>query len=500
MPAHAKREYNGDLIEKIASFATDPYGFTLFAFPWGEENTQLEFEQGPRDWQKDALLEIGTRLRRGYEPGEALHPILMSTASGHGIGKSAFVSFLTDWSLSTKVNAKVVITANTEKQLQTKTWPEIAKWFGMAINADWFVIRGESILSTNPGSQLTWRADAVTWSKTNLAAFQGLHNKGSRITLIFDEASEIIDGVYDPAMGMLVDKDTEIIWQLFGNPTKTGTRFHKTFTDRKLGWSCRNIDARDVEGTNLKLYEEWAEVYGEDSDFMRVRVRGQFPRAGSTNLISEDLVAAAVAREVTRVKEEPLILGVDCARFGGDSSVLAFRKGRDATVLPWQSYKNLDTMQLASRVVEAAKTHNVDMTFIDATGMGVGVYDRCAQLGLRCEAVNFSSLPQRFVPGKPLCKNRRAEMYSLCRDWLSGGKIPDVKELKEDLVQVQYFYDANNAIQLERKEDMKARGAESPDWADALVTTFASPVMPRGLDPNDSGPDEPYDPWHSLKT
>ena len=72
------------LIDQVASYALDPLGFVLFAFPWGEPGTELANSIGPRDWQRELLAELGRRLREGYQLGRLL-PILMARASGHGV-------------------------------------------------------------------------------------------------------------------------------------------------------------------------------------------------------------------------------------------------------------------------------------------------------------------------------------------------------------------------------------------------------------------------------
>lgn len=128
-----------------------------------------------------------------------------------------------------------------------------------------------SIHSTLPGHAKTWRADAVTWSETNLEAFAGLHNVGRRILLIFDEASGIIDRVWEVAEGALTDEGTEIVWCAFGNPTQPSGRFFECFNRQRHRWNGQQIDSRTVEGTNKALFEQWVEAYGEESDFMRVR-------------------------------------------------------------------------------------------------------------------------------------------------------------------------------------------------------------------------------------
>lgn len=467
----------------IASYSLDPLAFVRYAFPWGRLGTPLEDSTGPREWQASVLRDIGKRLRAGYSVGEALMPVLQAVSSGHGVGKSSLVAFLTWWALSTCEDARVVLTANTESQLRTKTLPEMAKWHQMLICRDWFVMRGISIHSTQLGHERTWRCDAVTWSLNQLEAFAGLHNKEKRIVLLFDEASGIDDRVWEVAEGALTDANTEIIWCVFGNPTQPQGRFFECFGRLRHRWHGTQIDSRTVPGTNLAQFATWVEDYGEDSDFVRVRVRGVFPRAGSSQFIGTDLVDAAAKREAAAILTDALVLGVDVARFGSDQSVIWFRKGRDARSIPPIKLRGVDTMQLAARVVDEARRWNADGVFIDETGIGAGVVDRCRQLKLEVVGVNNGSTADRATFDADATKyaNKGAEMWGNLREWLKGGAIPDDVELVPELTGRQYGFSADNAIQLERKDDMRKRGLASPDNADALALTFAYPVQPNRM-------------------
>ena len=57
--------------------------------------------------------------------------------------------------------------------------------------------------------------------------------------------------------------------------------------------------------------------------------------------------------------------------------------------------------------------------------------------------------------------------------------MPECPELKADLCQVCYDFDAAGRMRLEPKEKIKERCGKSPDIADALALTFAAPVRPR---------------------
>ena len=463
---------------EIMKYQHDPLGFVRVIYPWGEG--ALADTRGPREWHIDVLRDIGVRLRAGLAPDGAMMPVLKAIGSGHGIGKSTLLAWLGWWALSTCPHAKVRTTANTRTQLMSTSVPEAAKWAALARNRDWFKVDGTQIVAADPRHRLTWRWDFVTWSPTSTEAFAGLHNKGRRVVMLFDEASGIVSRVWEPAEGILTDEATEIIWVAAGNPTQPEGRFFDCFNRERGRWHGVQIDSRTVEGTNKALLDEWVEAYGEDSDFVRVRVRGVFPRAGTSQFVPHDVIEAASLREASGIPTDPLILGVDVARFGDDATVLAYRKGRDARVLPWGVYRGMDNMQVAARIADAVREFNVDAVFVDEGGTGSGVVDRCRQLNVPVTGVQFGGKPWRAQIDRDATryKNRRAEMWGQMRSWLGGGGIPNDNELKADLGGVTYGFDAQNAIQLERKEDMKRRGLASPDKGDALALTFAEDVLP----------------------
>jgi hypothetical protein len=479
LPASASKgnDPEAELVEAIAGFDHDPLGYVLFVFEWGQG--ELASHDGPLDWQRDVLVAIGN----GLSPEHALR---LAIASGHGIGKSALVSWIILWSLSTCVDTIGVVTANTGDQLKQKTWVQLAKWHRLSLNAHWFALTSKAIFSVDPVHEKTWRIDAVTWNEARTEAFAGLHNEGKRIVLLYDEASGIPDMIWDVSTGALTDMNTEIIWTAFGNPTKNIGRFRECFAGGRFQhrWDNRQIDSRQVPITNKAEIAEWIEDYGEDSDFVRVRVRGVFPRAGTSQFISSELVTAAAdpLRDVDVTLMDPLIMGVDVARFGDDKTVFRFRRGRDARSIKPFKFRGLDTMQVAARVAEAFATYKPDAIFIDNGGFGAGVVDRCNYLHLPVLGVDFGGTPDREIQGRESGVwyfNKGAEMWGAMRDWLAGGAIDNDEELKADLPAREYGYalkSGRDCIALEQKKHMKARGLASPDDGDALALTFAHPV------------------------
>lgn len=474
-----KPNYRRIIAEDIAGFTFNPLGHALYAYPWGEG--VLEGVKGPRTWQREMLIQIGEHLQN---PKTRHTPCRIARASGHGIGKSTGISMVTKWALDTCDDARVVITANTESQILTKTMPELIKWHNLSITADWFKATATALFSTQKGHDKAWRADAVTWSQTNTEAFAGLHNQGKRILIAFDESSGIIDKVWEVTQGALTDEKTEIIWLAFGNPTLNTGRFRSCFSKERHLWDTRQIDSRAVEGTNKDYLDELVETYGIDSDIVKVRVLGQFPSASSMQFIGSQLVQDARVREPHTLLTDPLIYGVDCARFGDDHSTLAKRCGRDARTRPWKRWYKMDAMTLAGDIAMEAQVEKPDAIFVDAGNIGAAVVDRLRQL-----------LPDFFISEvwfgaegrdadwaanlRVRTANKRAEMWTSMRAWLRLGAIPDDQALEDDLVGPEYGYDAAQRVILEKKEHMRKRGLASPDDADALACTFAEPVAPR---------------------
>jgi hypothetical protein len=458
-------EIRNAIIDDVASFTHDPLGFAKYAYPWEESN-------GPRPWQTEVFKQIGDHLSN---PVTRFQPCQIAVSSGHGIGKSAEIGMVVDWAMSTCEDCKVVVTAGTGTQLATKTVPEVGKWFRQSINADWWDVNATSIRIKAAKHQATWRTDFITWSEHNTEAFAGLHNKGKRIVLIFDEASAIADKVWEVAEGAMTDEDTEIIWLAFGNPTQNTGRFRECFGRFKHRWKAFQIDSRDVEGTNKAQIQKWIDDYGEDSDFVRVRVRGEFPRAGSTQFISGEAVANCRKYKAEGYDKLPKILSVDVARFGDDQTVIGKRQGRKSAILA--KLRGLDTVQVAERVIEFIQQEKPDAVVVDGDGLGAGVIDQIHHRGFGDKLFEFHG---GSTPRDPaMYFNRRAEVWGQMRAWLNeGAEIPDDPELEADLTGPEYGFSAKQQIQLERKEDMKKRGLASPDCGDMLAMSFSVNVMP----------------------
>lgn len=464
------------LVDFVAECYDDPLKFVMQAFLWGED--ELKGFDGPDKWQKDFLIDIGKQVKQHQFDGvTATKAIRMATASGHGIGKSALTAWLILWIMSTRPYAKGIVTANTSEQLRTKTWGELGKWKKRCATGHWFTYNdGKGNMNLyHPDHSESWRCDAQTCREENSEAFAGLHAANSTPFYIFDEASAIPEKINEVAEGGLTDG--EPMFFKFGNPTRNSGSFFQAFHRLKHRWFRKQIDSRTAKLPNKELIKEWIEDYGEDSDFVRVRVLGKFPRSGSLQFISNELVQNAQSRKPTSDRHAPGRIGVDVARFGDDQSVLIYRRGRDAQTIPVKKFRELDTMQLSAQVIQFKNELtemglNVDAIFVDGNGIGGGVVDRLRQLGFEVIEVQLGN---KAVDSKKYA-NRRAECWGRMKAWLKGGCISDDIELETDLTGLEYGFNVREQIQLEKKEDMKKRGLASPDVADALSLTFAEDV------------------------
>lgn len=469
-----------ELANEIFTFYDDPLGFVLFAFPWGVEGTPLaDFPDGPDKWAREEFAAIAQHVRNNLDRaamGEKMQPYLSAIASGHGIGKSCFIAWVIIWLMSTRRYARGIVTANTQNQLEGKTWAELSKWWNMAINKDWFKYSATKFYCVlESDGEKNWMFECVPWSDDRPEAFAGLHNAGSAVVNIYDEASAISDKIWQVSEGAMTDG--EPFWFAFGNPTKNTGRFRECFGKFRHRWRNRHIDSRTVKITNKEQIDKWIEDHGLESDFVKVRVRGLFPSAGDKQFIPSSVVEEAQNRAIEQDRGASLVMGVDVSRGGSANNVIRFRAGRDARTLPAIRWQSRDSTFTVNRIAEAIDRHNPDGVLMDGGGVGGPMIDQLRQRGYKIIEVQFGGKPDddnRFA-------NKRAEMWHRMREWLSSGAISDDMNLRDDLIAPEYMFDTKDRLLMESKEKMEARGLASPDDGDALAVTFAQPVARRDM-------------------
>jgi hypothetical protein len=459
----------------------NPLAFVLYAFPWGKAGTPLEHFTGPRKWQREVLTELTEHIKQNNGKVD-FDTFRMATSSGRGIGKSALVSWLVIWMLTTRIGSTTIVSANSEAQLRSVTWAEITKWLSMAMNTHWFEVSATRVMPAKWLTELVerdlklgtryWGVEGRLWSAENPDSYAGVHNF-SGVMLVFDEASGIDDSIWSVASGFFTENTPNRFWLAFSNPRRNSGYFYESFHSKREFWKNKIVDARTVEGTDKAVYQQIIDEYGADSAQAHVEVFGEFPNASDDQFIGSHVVDEAMARDKYKDQSAPIILGVDPARFGADSTVIAVRQGRD--IIAIKRFKGDDTMETVGRIIECMEEYKPVLVNIDEGGLGAGVVDRMKEQRYKVKGVNFSNKSKNMM----MYGNKRAEMWGEMREWLKTASIPKDRTLKTDLISPLMKPDSKGAIFLESKKDMKARGLASPDAADAIALTFAFPVAHR---------------------
>jgi hypothetical protein len=456
--------------------------FVLLAFPWGVKGTPLEHFNGPRKWQREVLADLSNHIAQNKGKID-FDTFRMAVSSGRGIGKSALVSWLVLWMLSTRIGGSVIVSANSESQLRSVTWAEITKWCAMLINSHWFEISATRVMPAKWLTELVerdlkkgtryWAIEGRLWSEENPDAYAGLHNADG-VMLVLDESSGIPDPIWSVAAGFFTENTPNRFWLAFSNPRRNTGYFYETFHSKREFWQTKVVDARTVEGTDKQVYQQIIDEYGPDSSQAHVEVYGEFPNAGDDQFISSLVVDDAMRRPLYKDPSAPVVIGVDPARFGADATVLAVRQGRD--IVRIIRHRGDDTMTVVGHVIEAIEEFKPAMVFIDEGGLGAGIVDRLKEQRYKIKGVNFGWKSRNPA----MYGNMRAQIWGDMRDWLKSASIPNDRFLKTDLISPMMKPDSKGSIFLESKKDMKARGLASPDAADAIALTFSYPVASRG--------------------
>ena len=496
-----------ELAEEMAACYLDPYRFVLLAFDWGRG--ELEKFPGPDKWQTKFLCDIRDSLKELREDDETINdPLFYATKAGHGVGKSAATAWIILWLMSTRPHFAGVVTANTRDQLTRKTWRELEIWRRRCITGHWFKYNATSI--HHVVHKDTWRTDAIPWSEHNSEAFAGMHNAGRGQAIIFDEASGISDVIWEVAEGAMTDPDA--FWFAFGNPTKRSGRFFEAWHKFARRLKKFTVDAREAAVANKKRINEVIEDWGLDSDYVRVRVLGEFPFQDVATLIPAEWLDKALYRPVIGCDRYRPIWGLDVARFGDDRTALAKRRNRMLMepVIFWQG---LNLMQICERIkaiwADTAEDDKPSAICIDAIGVGAGVVDRLNELaseghfeGTQIIGINVSesaSIHDKY-------SRLRDELWWRARTWfedMNTSMLQDLEQrqrwiltegneeffddpdtrmsrkspITDELRDVLFSYLPNGKIKLEPKQDTKERLGRSPDGADAFVLTFAESDM-----------------------
>jgi len=398
--------------------------------------------------------------------------------SGHGVGKSCLEAWAVWWMLITHFPLKVPCTANSADQLQDVLFAEISKWGNKLpeqIKNEFEILSDRLYLKNAPKESF---AVARTARAEKPEALQGFHEEN--LLFVVDEASAVPDVVFEVAQGALTKPGNKAL--MCGNPTRAQGFFYDSHTRMRELWHVVRVSCHDSQLVDSNYIESCKIRYGEQSNSYRVRVLGEFPTGDDDSVIPLWIAEEAMEREIVTTKKDPIVWGLDVARFGDDRTALCKRQ-KNRVLEPIMHWRDKDTMQTASLVTQEYENTPEDMKpdeiLVDVIGIGAGVLDRLRENGLPARGCNVSESPsasEKFL-------RLRDELWWLAREWFEtrAGSIPRQQELVDELSKPKYTLVGGGKIRIESKADVKKRTVhkESPDLADAFIMTFASGLIKR---------------------
>lgn len=316
-----------------------------------------------------------------------------------------------------------------------------------------------------------YRPRIQLFGSDNADAIRGSHFDG----VIVDEVANIKRDAWEMVLRPTVsDRDKEG-WCIFIGTPSGQNLFYDLWKyaqdETQPEWSGRRYTVYETDAISPKEIENLKATMS--SEAFAQEFLCDWDIASANQFISLSLVSEALRRSYSEkdLRGMPLILGVDVARYGDDSTVFYPRRGFQA--LQPTRFRGLDNMAVAGRVANYIQEERPDAVFIDGGG-GAGVIDRLRQLGfMQVIEVQFGSRAHddnRY-------KNWRAEMWAKMKEWLELGGALQSGDIVDELCTPMYEIDPVGRLKLEAKHDVKQRLKHSPDLADALALTFAEPVF-----------------------
>lgn len=446
--------------ERIPAYQKDP---VLFA------REVLLF--APDKWQREALADLAKSPK-------------VAIKSGQGVGKTGMEAVALLWFLTCFPYPRVVATAPTKQQLHDVLWSEVAKWQERSplLKA---ILKWTKTYIYMIGHEKRWFATARTATKPE--NMQGFHE--DNMLFIIDEASGVADPIMEAILGTLSGGNNKLL--MCGNPTRTSGTFYDAFYSSRWMYKCHTVSSEDSPRTSKDNIKALIERFGYDSNVVRVRVRGLFPKQEDDVFIALQLIEDSTKLEISVVEEDEkeyiptrIDIGVDVARFGNDDTVIATKT--DMVIPDLLVRHGQNTMQTVGDIVNMyrdfvelyPKYNDYIYVKIDDTGVGGGVTDRLNELKADPEERldRLIVIPVNFARKAPKTKTARfyddivTWMWANVRDLMEAKelKLPDDSILVGEFSTRKYYFQSNGKQRLESKDELKKRGLTSPDRADAV--------------------------------
>ncbi len=429
----------------------------------------LRFE--PDEWQAGALNDLAVSSK-------------VAIKSGQGVGKTGMEAVALLWFLCCFPFPRIVATAPTKQQLHDVLWSEVSKWMSKSPLLS-EILKWTKTYIYMRNYEKRWFAVARTATKPE--NMQGFHE--DNMLFIVDEASGVADVIMEAVLGTLSGRNNKLL--MCGNPTRTSGTFFDAFNVDRAIYQCHTVSSIDSPRTNKENIQSLIRKYGEDSNVVRVRVKGEFPRQEDDVFIMLSSIEQCGSKiyELPEDKGMPYIMfGVDVARFGDDETVIYRNsKGRLKLVVKRLGQDLMATVgdivaQYKIAIKEFPEYTGRVYVNIDDTGLGGGVTDRLKEVKREQKLHRLFVIPINAAEkidtdtkeGKEAAEyynNLTTHMWAVLRDLLENKQI-EIEDEADTFAQLsirKYFMTSSGKLELESKKEMKKRGVRSPDRADAVA-------------------------------
>lgn len=423
----------------------------------------------PEDYQRTALQAVADY------PRVAVH-------TGHGVGKTAFASWVMIWFTFVWGPCKVVTTAPSWRQVEDLLWSEVHKWVRQAkLEEELGWVWPFKLLDTRLEIQQDWFATGEASDEP--VKMEGYH--APNMMYIFDEAKAVPDPTFEAAEGALTGEHSKVV--MISTPGGTSGQFFRVCTGVEPGYKVFHVDGENSNRVSKTWVRARSAGWGRESSLFKQRVNGLFADAEDDTVVFTSWVLEASGQRPSVPKTRPHVISGDIANRGSDETVLSIRHGN--YIFDQKILRDARTPGIVRTLMDMIKDHDADEVVIDANGWGAGVYDdlvdlqNSGKIPYTCNIIGFmagekSSDTRAFI-------NRRAELWWQTRLMLqphSNIGLPDDQELHDQLTNIKYNVNDKDLIQIESKEKMRKRGVASPDRADSITLLWAGDLPPIDAD------------------
>lgn len=468
-------------IDQIKVWKQDPLLFAQQVFKFNPNNQQKELFHELQQLVS-AKCKVDENLPLTQEEKQYARKRGISVRAGKGVGKDAVASILVYWFLTCFYESKTYLLAPSMSNLQSNLIAELAKWKSRRIQgepacllADEYDLMAQGLrLRSDPEKGKNWfvtcnSAGPNVPADQQVEVLQGKHAR--YMMFIIDEASGVPDPVFSPLDTTLTDPVNFIL--LFFNPTRrTGFAIDTHFSEERKYWIPLHWSAEESDMVTPDQIEYLKNKFGRNSIEYRVSVLGEPPEADSDSLIPYEWCLNAKELSVEVNPSDPVVFGVDVARQGDDSSIILVRQG--PVIHEIHELQKVDTVELSRWVAMRAADWQPQAIYLDAAGLGIGVYDELRRQGIpNIYAVNvgIAAREEKYV-------RLRDELWWELRQRFEHNRIslsncPD-SQLIAELSGIKFAVNDNGKIKVESKIEMRKRNMPSPNKADALMLTMTA--------------------------